>query len=106
MLPLLLFNVLSSLVIDKATDLAKDHVESMINDLLPAEAKEELDELIKSDPDHPFESAKDALQAAVEGKLPIVNVDGTFKPIEVSFTVKFDPNTQAIDITQDQPVNF
>jgi len=106
MLPVLLFNVISSLVIDKATDLAKDHVESMINDLLPAEAKEELDELIKADPDHPFESAKDALQAAVEGKLPIVNVDGTFKPIEVSFTVKFDPNTQAIDITQDQSINF
>jgi hypothetical protein len=34
MLPLLLFNVISSLVIDKATDLATEHVESMIDDLL------------------------------------------------------------------------
>ena len=106
MLPLLLFNVISSLVIDKAQDLAKDHVESMINDLLPDDAKEELDELIKGDPVHPFESAKDALQAAVEGKLPILNVDGTFKPIEVSFTVKFDPNTQEMEIEQERKFTF
>ena len=32
MLPLLLFNVISSLVVDKATDLATEHVESMIDD--------------------------------------------------------------------------
>jgi|TARA_B100000809_G_scaffold166458_1_gene163722 hypothetical protein len=106
MLPILLFNVISSLVIDKATDLAKDHVEQMITDLLPDDAKAELDELIKADPDHPFESATDALQGAVEGKLPILNVDGTFKPIEVNFTVKFDPNTREIEINQDQPINF
>ena len=30
MLPLLLFNVISGLVIDKATDLATEHVESMM----------------------------------------------------------------------------
>ena len=42
MLPLLLFNVISSLVVDKATDLATEHVESMIDDLLPKEAKKEL----------------------------------------------------------------
>jgi hypothetical protein len=28
-------------------------------------------------------------------------VDGTFKPIEVNFTVKFDPNTQEISIDQE-----
>jgi len=39
MLPLLLFNVISSLVIDKASDLAIEHVESMIDDLLPESAK-------------------------------------------------------------------
>ena len=43
MLPLLLFNVISSLVVDKATDLATEHVESMIDDLLPDSAKKELD---------------------------------------------------------------
>ena len=31
MLPLLLFNVISGLVVDKATELAKEHVESMMN---------------------------------------------------------------------------
>jgi hypothetical protein len=78
----------------------------MITDLLPDDAKEELDELIKADPVHPFESVKDALQGAVEGKLPILNVDGTFKPIEVSFTVKFDPNTQEMEIEQERKFNF
>ena len=39
MLPVLLFNVISSLVVDKATDLATEHVESMIDDLLPDSAK-------------------------------------------------------------------
>jgi len=43
MLPLLLFNVISSLVIDKATDLATEHVESMIDDLLPEAAKKDED---------------------------------------------------------------
>ena len=38
MLPVLLFNVISSLVVYKATDLAQEHVESMIDDLLPKEA--------------------------------------------------------------------
>ena len=32
MLPLMLFNVLSSLVVDKATDLAQEHVEDMIEE--------------------------------------------------------------------------
>ena len=98
MLPLLLFNVISSLVIDKATDLATEHVERMIDDLLPDSAKKELDKAIKADPSHTFDNAKDALMAAVEGKLPIVKADGTLKPIEVTFTVKYDPTTGSVDI--------
>jgi hypothetical protein len=101
MLPVLLFNVISGLVMDKATDLAQEHVEDMIDSLLPKEAKEELDELVKQDPDHPFETAKDALVAAAAGKLPILDADGILKPIEVTFTVKFDPNTQDISIEQE-----
>ena len=100
MLPLLLFNVISGLVIDKATDLATEHVESMIDDLLPANAKKELDKAIKEDPAHQFDNAKDALMAAVEGKLPIVKADGTLKPIEKSFTLTFDPTTGSVDIKQ------
>ena len=67
----LLFNVISGLVVDKATDLATEHVEEMIDDLLPDNAKKELDKIIKEDPSHQFETAKEALIGAVEGKLPI-----------------------------------
>ena len=101
MLPMLLFNVVSSLVVDKAQDLAKEHVEKMLDDILPDDAKEELDELIKSDPTHKFESATEALQGAMEGKLPISLKDGTMKPIELNFKVKYDPNSGKVDIVQD-----
>jgi hypothetical protein len=97
-LPLLLFNVISSLVIDKAQTLATEHVESMIEDLLPKDAKKELDKAIKEDPAHQFTNAKDALIAAVEGKLPIVKADGTLKPIEKTFTVVYNPTTGSIDV--------
>ena len=100
MLPLLLFNVISSLVMDKATDLATEHVESMIDDLLPKDAKKELDKFIKEDPAHQFTTAKELI-AAVEGKLPIVKADGTLKPIEKTFTLTFDPTTGSVDIKQD-----
>ena len=100
MLPLLLFNVISSLVVDKATDLATEHVESMIDYLLPKEAKKELDKFIKDDPAHTFTNAKDALMGAVEGKLPIVKADGTLKPIEMTFTIKYDPTTGSVDINK------
>ena len=104
MLPMLLFNVVSSLMVDKAQDLAKEHVEKMIDDILPDDAKEELDELIKSDPAHQFESAKEALQGAIEGKLPISLKDGTLKPIELNFKVKYDPNSGKVDIVQEDGV--
>ena len=42
MLPMLQFNVVSGLVMDKAQNLAKDHVGKMIDDILPDDAKEEL----------------------------------------------------------------
>ena len=47
MLPLagMLFNVVSGLVVDKAQNLAKDHVGKMLDDLLQDDAKEELDKL-------------------------------------------------------------
>ena len=98
MLPLLLFNVISSLVIDKASDLAMEHVESMIDDLLPKDAKKELDKAIKDDPSHEFTNARDALMAVVEGKLPIIKADGTLKPIEKTFTVVYDPTTGSVEI--------
>ena len=100
MLPLagMLFNVVAGLVVDKAQDLAKDHVEKMIDDILPDKAKKELDKIVKEDPAHTFDNAKDALMGAVEGKLPINLKDGTLKPIELTVKVKFDPNTQKIEV--------
>ena len=100
MLPVagLLWNVISALVVDKATDLAKEHVDKMIDDVLPDSAKKELDKIIKADPTHTFDNAKDALMGAVEGKLPINLKDGTLKPIELTVKVKFDPNTQKIEV--------
>ena len=103
MLPLagLLFNVISSLVVDKATDLATEHVENMLEDMLPDDAKKELDKIIKEDSHHTFDNAKDALIGAVEGKLPILKADGTLKPIEMTFTIKYDPTSGSIDIDKD-----
>tara|TARA_B100000287_G_C20169331_1_gene597587 strand:- start:8 stop:316 length:309 start_codon:yes stop_codon:yes gene_type:complete len=100
MLPLagMLFNVVAGLVVDKAQDLAEEHVGKMLDDVLPEKAKKELDKIIKDDPTHPFESAKDALVGAVEGKLPVKMKDGKLLPIEMTVKVKFDPNTQKLEI--------
>jgi len=102
MLPLagMLFNVVAGLVVDKAQDLAHEHVEKMIDDILPDRAKKELDKVLKDDPTHNFDNAKDALMGAVEGKLPINLKDGTIKPIEMTFTVKYDPATGTMEFDQ------
>ena len=102
MLPLagLLFNVVAGLVIDRAQDLAKDHVEKMIDDVLPDKAKKELDEIVKKDPAHTFTNAREALIGAVEGKLPINLKDGKILPIEMTVKVRFDPNTQSLEIVK------
>ena len=100
MLPLLLFNVISGLVMDKAQDLAKDHVERMIDDILPDSAKKELDKVVKSDPSHTFTTAKDALMGAVEGKLPISMKDGKILPIELNIKIKYDPTTGSVEVVK------
>ena len=100
MLPVLLFNVISGLVMDKAQDLAKDHVEEMIEHILPKEAKKELDKLVKDDPTHNFKTAKEALLGAVEGKLPVLKADGTLLPLEITIKLKIDPTTGSFDIVK------
>ena len=102
MLPLagLLFNVVAGLVIDRAQNLAKDHVEKMIDDVLPDKAKKELDEIVKKDPTHTFNNAREALIGAIEGKLPINLKDGKILPIEMTVKVRFDPNTQTLEIVK------
>ncbi|HIL25966.1 MAG TPA: hypothetical protein EYG21_01010 [Nitrospinaceae bacterium] len=98
MLAGLLFNVISGLVMDKAQDLAHDHVQKMIDDILPDSAKKELDKIIKTDPTHTFATAKDALKGAVEGKLPITLKDGKIMPIELNIKIKYDPSTGSIQV--------
>ena len=100
MLPLagMLFNVVAGLVVDKAQELAEEHVGKMLDDILPEKAKKELDKIIKDDPTHTFENAKDALVGAVEGKLPLQMKDGKLLPIEMTVTVRFDPNTQKLEV--------
>ena len=100
MLPLagMFFYVVGGLVVYKAQDLAEEHVEKMIDDILPDKAKKELDKIVKNDASHNFETAKDALKGAVQGKLPVQMKDGKFLPIEMNVTLKFDPNTQKLEI--------
>ena len=100
MLPLagMLFNVVAGLVVDKAQDLAHEHVEKMIDDILPDEAKEELDKIIAADPSTIFNSAKEALLGAAEGKATILKKDGNLLPIEINIKLKFDPNTNKIEM--------
>tara|TARA_Y100001963_G_C6526632_1_gene329125 strand:- start:102 stop:413 length:312 start_codon:yes stop_codon:yes gene_type:complete len=102
MLPLagMLFNVVAGLIVDKAQDLAHEHVEKMIDDVLPDKAKKELDKIVKEDPTHTFENAKDALMGAVEGKLPISLKDGKVLPIELTIKVKYDPTTGSIEVNK------
>ena len=102
MLPLagMLFNVVAGLIVDKAQDLAHEHVEKMIDDVLPDKAKKELDKIVKEDPTHTFENAKDALMGAVEGKLPISLKDGKVLPIELTIKVKYDPSYGSIEVNK------
>ena len=100
MLPVLLFNVISGLVMDKAQSCAKEHVEKMIDDIIPKSAKKELDQFIKDDPTHSFKNAKEALMGAAEGKLPVVKADGTPLPLEITVKLKIDPITREISISK------
>jgi len=103
MLPLagMLFNVVSGLVVDKASTLAKDHVTKMLDDVLDDDAKEELNKVIKEDPNHEHDNVDDMLQAATEKKLPIPMKDGKLLPMEIDIKVKFDPNTRKVEVVQE-----
>lgn len=103
MLPLagMLFNVVSGLVVDKASTLAKDHVTKMLDDVLDDDAKEELNKVIKEDPNHEHDNIDDMLQAAAEKKLPIPMKDGKLLPMEIDIKVKFDPNTRKVEVVQE-----
>ena len=73
-------------------------IEKMIDDVLPEKQRKELDKIIKEDPTHTFDNAKDALVGAVEGKLPVKMKEGKLLPIEMTVKVRFDPNTQKLEV--------
>jgi hypothetical protein len=57
--PALLINIIQSLVVDKAQDLAVEHVQKAIDDNLSDNQKVLLDAVVEEMPDNPFKSFKD-----------------------------------------------
>ena len=57
--PALLINVIQSLVVDKAQDLAVEHVQKAIDDNLSDNQKKLLDAVVEELPDNPFKSMKE-----------------------------------------------
>ena len=62
MIPALLLNVIKTLIIDKAQDLAAEHVKGAIERNLSYEDKEALDKLVDEMPDNAFKNVKEFLQ--------------------------------------------
>ena len=62
MLPQLLLGVIKSLVIDSATNLARDHVETMVKKNLSDDQQKVLDALISDDNTHDKKSLTDFLK--------------------------------------------
>jgi len=57
--PALLINVIQSLVVDKAQDLAVEHVQKAINENLSEKQMMLLDAVVEEMPDNPFKSMKE-----------------------------------------------
>lgn len=101
MLPLLipmLTNVIGGLVADKAQDLAKEHVESMINRAIPPKAKELIDTIVKADPNNPGESMMDLISKVGDGQVELPALPDLDQDIELTVKVKFNPSTMELDI--------
>lgn len=92
MLPLLLMNVITGLVADKAQDLAKDHVSKMLDDVLPDNAKKALDVIVSADPTQPAKSFAEFIESGVQSSVdspdPEVNIKVTFDPDTGQFKVE------------------
>ena len=57
--PALLINIIKSMVVDKAQDLAEEHVQKAIDDNLNDNQKKLLDAVVEEMPDNPFKSMKE-----------------------------------------------
>ena len=62
MIPQLLLGVIKSLVIDSATNLAKNHVEEVVKKNLSEDQQKALDQLINDDKTHTNKSLADFLK--------------------------------------------
>ena len=93
MLPMLLMNVITGLVADKAQDLAKDHVSKMIDDVIPENAKGALDAIVKPDPTQPAQSLTEMLESGVKSNLDIPDMELNLKIKLNTETGKFEVET-------------
>ena len=61
MIPGLLLNIIQSLVVDKASTLAKEHVEKVMSDNLSEDQIKMIDSVVDQMPDNSFKSVKEFL---------------------------------------------
>tara|TARA_Y100001938_G_C7994128_1_gene381107 strand:+ start:660 stop:848 length:189 start_codon:yes stop_codon:yes gene_type:complete len=61
MIPGLLLNIIQSLVVDKASTLAKEHVEKVMQDNLSEDQIKMIDAVVEEMPDNSFKSVKQFL---------------------------------------------
>ena len=61
MIPGLLLNIIQSLVVDKASTLAKEHVEKVMSDNLSEDQIKMIDAVVEEMPDNSFKSVKQFL---------------------------------------------
>ena len=81
-------------------NLAKEHVEKMIDDVLPEEAKQ--NSMISSRTIQNIHLRMQRMPSWQQRKkLPIPMKDGKLLPIEQHFTIRFDPNTRKVELIQD-----
>ena len=62
MIPALLLNVIKSLIVDKAQDLATEHVSSALSGVLSDDDKKILDKIVDEMPDNTFKNVSDFLK--------------------------------------------
>ena len=62
MIPALLLNVIKSLIVDKAQDLATEHVRSALSGVLSDDDKKILDKIVDEMPDNTFKNVSDFLK--------------------------------------------
>ena len=63
MLPTILIGIFKTLIVDKAQDLAVEHVRSVISSSLTNDQKKELDQLVSNDKAHSFNTFTDFIKS-------------------------------------------